>query len=776
MFNVFKIYIAVTSIMLGMLINSETTAAVNNMHPRLYANFALKSNNPNQTYTAIITLYNNSAQPINHWQLGLNSIRAITKIKEATITQQIGKYFLLTPLAASIQTIPPKGSVVLHITGKGHLKSDSDIAVGYFLVATPSANHAVSTQPISVKTQLLSSNKTTAGATYARNVAQQHTAIEGNPIASTMTLQQSLIVPLPVSLKLAAGNFKLQADTKILLQDAKALSAAKFFSESIHKATGYHLELITKPVTVSNVIVFRQQAVMLKDAQEAYKLTVAPEKIVINANTAAGYFYAIQSLRQLLPAIVFAQNKQNGPWIIPALEIIDYPRFTYRGLMLDSARHFMPIERIKRLLDLMAMHKLNVFHWHLTDDEGWRIEIKRYPALTAVGAWRGFGLAIPPSLGTGPKRYGGYYSQQEIRELIDYAATRHITIIPEIEMPGHARALIVSLPEKLLDKNDKSHYSSVQDYQDNVLSPCIESTYTVLGSILTEVSHLFPSKVIHIGADEVPTGIWMQSPSCQALMKKLDLQNTKQLQHYFLTRIQKILQANNKIMGGWEEIIGGGELHHSAWIYHWAEAKKALKTTQRGYDVILMPAEHLYFDLAYNKDAKEPGLYWAGYIDTFKAYSYQPIPTNMPVALAKKIRGVQGALWSEYLISDERLDYMAFPRVAALAELAWTPAARRNWHNFSERLGTLHLPRLDNYGVLYRIPLPGINPEKFLQGLLEANVEFPGLFMRYTKDGSIPSGESTLYKDPIKITPVSLLKMKTFTGEERSSLTQVMHK
>lgn len=769
MFNLFKICMTAASIIVAMLISAEASAEINKTAYRLYANFTLVNNNPNQTYAATITLHNKSAQAIDHWQLGLNSIRAITKVSEASITQQIGKYFLLTPEASSVRIIPPKGSVVLHITGKGNLKSDSDIPSGYFLVVTNPANHTVATQLIPVKTRLLASNKSTAADIYARNVKQQHTPIEGNPIAAAMTLQQSLIIPLPVSLKLAAGNFKLQADTKILVQDTKALAAAEFFIKSIRQATGYQLELITKNVTASNIIVFKQQHFIAgKYAEEAYKLSVAPEEIVINADTSAGYFYAIQSLRQLLPATVFAKTEQKGPWIIPSLQIIDYPRFTYRGLLLDSARHFMPIERIRRLLDLMALHKLNVFHWHLIDDEGWRIEIKQYPTLTSIGAWRGFGLTIPPSLGTGPKRYGGYYSQQEIRELVNYATERHITIIPEIEMPGHARALIVSLPEKLLDKDDKSDYSGVQGYKDNVLSPCIESTYQVLGNILNEVSQVFPSKVIHIGADEVPTGIWLRSPSCQALMKKLDLKNTKELQHYFLTRIQKILQANNKTMGGWEEIITGGELDRSAWIYHWAETKKTLQTLKRGYSVILMPAEHLYFDLAYNTDSKEPGLYWAGYTDTFKAYSYRPIAANTPVKLAKQIRGVQGALWSEYLISDERLDYMAFPRVAALAELAWTPATRRNWHNFSERMGKLHLPRLDNYGVLYRIPRPGINPEKLLQGLLEANVEFPGLPMRYTEDGSIPSVHSKLYEEPIKITPTSL-KMKTFTTNDRSS-------
>lgn len=416
----------------------------------------------------------------------------------------------------------------------------------------------------------------------------------------------------------------------------------------------------------------------------------------------------------------------------------------------------------------MALHKLNVFQWHLTDDEGWRIEIKNYPALTSIGAWRGFNRPIPPELGSGAKRYGGYYSQQQIRNIVQYAKERHITIIPEIDMPSHARAMLMSLPKLLIDSKDLSVYTSAQGYHDNVLSPCTENTFTVINNIVNELSNLFPGDTIHIGSDEVPLGVWAGSPKCQKLMKFLGLKNTDELQNYFLKRVEKIVQSKNKKMAVWDDAIKNGKLDFSTRVYSWTNENAGLKAAQQGYSVILMPASYLYFDLAYSAETIEPGAYWAGLVDTFKIYSYKPLNIFWPKTITHNILGVQGAVWTENISSAQQLDYFTFPKLLALSEVAWTPKNRRNWINFSQRVGSLHLPRLDYYGVEYRISPPGINLLMIQNKILDANIEFPGLQLRYTTNGVLPTSSSLLYSEPIEIMN-SAVNMRSFNSKNRGS-------
>jgi hexosaminidase len=500
-------------------------------------------------------------------------------------------------------------------------------------------------------------------------------------------------------------GFRLHSGTKLVVADPSsgAQEAAQFLLETINPYLETPLKTAGQDSKSPSVIRFLPLARKPLKA-EAYELAINAQHVDIKAADAAGFHYAVQSLRQLLPSS-FYQTKAApaASAIIPALHIYDYPRYAWRGLHLDVARNFHPVADVKRLLDLMAMHKLNQFHWHLTDDEGWRIEIKAFPQLTEIGAFRGYDWPLAPSLGSGPEKKGGFYTQDEIREVVAYAQKRQITILPEIDMPGHARAMIRSLPQ-LVDPSDQSVYESVQMYKDNVLSPCIPATYEVVDRILQEVASLFPGPYLHVGGDEVPDGVWNpeRAPQCKALMAREGLQNKQQIENYFFKRIKIFVEKYGKTMAGWEEIAAKpGFADHKVLTFAWKSGQDGERLAKEGYPVVLNPADHLYFDLAYSEDPNEPGYYWAGTIDTAKVYSYA-------ASASPNVRGIQGNLWSETIWTREDLDYRAFPRVVALAEIAWTPRARQNWQNFSQRLDQSHLPRLQAYGVQYRVA-PGLS-------------------------------------------------------------------
>lgn len=667
--------------------------------------FQLEKNIADRNFAATMTVINNNSTPIQNWELAFTSTRSLTEVQGGKITQQAGGFYVISPNDAA--AIPANGKFIFHLVGKWTIRKDTDAPNGYFLVLTNPETATETTQAIAAQTILPAWTPAKREDPYSRNKINNQTAIENNAVNPALTLDQSLIIPLPAYLKRSPGKFVLQGNTTIVVDEnaVSAMDAAKFFADAISAPTNFHFSPVTKKITQipANVILLTEKGADAKLGQEGYILEVTPKNIIIRATASAGFFYALQSLRQLLPPAIFdSKSISHIAWAVPDVTIQDYPRFSYRGLHLDSARHFISVTQVKRLIDLMALHKLNKFQWHLTDDEGWRVEIKKYPTLTSIGAWRGYNQVNPPALGSGAESYGGYYSQNEIRDVVQYATARHITIIPEIDMPGHARAMIMSLHSSLIDREERSHYTSVQGFHDNVLSPCMETTFQVIDNVMTEIADLFPGDTIHIGSDEVPSGTWDGSAHCQALVKSLGLNNTNQLQHYFLTRVQNIIQSKNKKMAGWEEIVKDGDLDKSAVVYSWTNENAGLDAAKRGYDVVMMPANYLYFDLAYNANPKEPGGSWAGYVDTFKAYSYQPIHSDWPENVSKRILGIQGALWSERITTPQRLDYFAFPRVLALSEVAWTPKDRRNWINFSERVSELHLKRLDHYGVQYR--------------------------------------------------------------------------
>jgi hexosaminidase len=691
--------------------------AESNLSPT--ATFELIDNAKDEkSFNAKMTLSNVSKlKNKNQWQLAFNSIRTLTSITSdvpATLKQlkQAGDFYII-----EFQVPDNKTDVTFTVHGKGVIKNITDGPVGYFLFQQSQGGKA-NFLPVVAKTVLPAWTPKPGEDEASRNVKKDHTPIEGNPIDTSLTPDTSLIVPLPAELTREAGAFILNEATELLYDESNLKNTAEFFTQNIFPATG--LQLVTKEYhqekPLSNTILLTHKGTEklnnLSDIQknEAYILEVTPAYIIIRAKTSAGFFYGLQSLRQLFPAPIFSPTLQkNMAWVAPSVSILDYPRFEYRGLHLDVARHFVPVDQVKRLIDLMAIHKLNALQWHLTDDEGWRIEIKKYPELTIKGSKRGYDPNhysehdLLPAFGSGYKSYGGYYTQDDIRAIVKYADERHITIVPEIDLPGHARALIMSLPDLLIDKEDPSSYTSIQGYHDNILSLCKSTTFTVINDIMSEVADLFPSKYIHIGGDEVPLGAWTES--CMA--KKYDpTQREKfrdKVQNDFMSQVQKIIQSKGKQMAGWEEVAGeSATLTAPLRVYIWntGKMKQAYeKSKHLGYEVIMSPAENLYFDLSYNEDPNEPGQYWAAHVDTFSPYVLMPINEEQSEDV---IKGVQGQLWSEFIDSNERLDYLAFPKVAGLAELAWSPATRRNWRNFSARMSTLHIPRLQSYGVQYR--------------------------------------------------------------------------
>lgn len=513
---------------------------------------------------------------------------------------------------------------------------------------------------------------------------------ERESVPHTLASGYSLL-PKANALKVDAGHFTLNPEAGITVLSILADSAVTWFSEELARL--HQFELVKKE---QGQVVFRSNPTL---DEGAYHLRITPEEIRVEAGSAAGFVHAAASLLQLLD-----YNQGTAQAQFACCSISDSPRFRYRGMMLDCSRHFHSIEQVKRLINLLAHYKFNTFHWHLTDDEGWRIEIKAFPELTEIGAWRGVDEAIEPQYTHISQRYGGFYSQEEIKDVIAYATQRSITVIPEIDVPGHCRAAIKSLPHLLVEAEDTTQYRSIQNYSDNVLNPGLPTTYEFLDRVLEEVAQLFPAPYVHIGADEVPHGVWSNSPSCQALMKQHGYQDYKELQGHLLRHAEQKLRSLGKRMLGWEEAQHGDKVSKDTVIYSWLSEEAAVNCARQGFDVVLQPAQTTYLDMTQDYAPEEPGVDWANPLPLEKAYNYEPlanIPADDPIH--KRIWGIQTALWCEIVNNPGRMDYMIFPRVIALAEACWTHKEHRNWGDFLSRLKG-HLPLLDKQGVKYRHP------------------------------------------------------------------------
>ncbi|MEE8583226.1 MAG: family 20 glycosylhydrolase [Acidobacteriota bacterium] len=645
---------------------------------------------------------------------------------------------------------------------------------------------------------------------------------------------------VPTAALYRPGNGSLFINENMEIASSQSLSAeADFLAAALEPILGSAPQLVAEDSgPAPNRIILRLANLRLGSqaaTKEAYRLRIDGQGIEIAGSDAAGIFYGIQTLRALLPLRSRLANVVQQPIELEYARLEDWPMFGYRGMHLDVSRNFHSKQSVLKLLDLMAFYKLNRFHFHLSDDEGWRLPVEALPELTQVGGRRGHSLDerdyLVPSFGSGPdpdaSQGSGAYSRDDFIEILRYARQRHIEVIPEIDVPGHARAAIKSMqsryhrlmaegrPEEALefllsDPGDESRYRSIQGWKDNVVNPCQESTYRFLETVVDELVALYreagaPLTTIHTGGDEVPRGVWAGSPACQRLLaESQQLSSVEELADYFLKRFHELIDSRGLITAGWEEIafqessLGHGHgdrkphpdfLEERFLAYVWNTSSGsgsqdgAYRLANAGYRVVLSNASNLYFDLAYDADPKEPGYTWAGLVDTRKPYEFAPFDltrggSNLEALTAegkKNIAGIQGQLWSENAKGPELMEYLAFPKLLGLAERAWAQqpdwmsmdgsqreqALATAWNRFANGLGQRELPRLDYLfgGVGYRLPPPGAVIE---EGILKANLAFPGLEIRYTTDGTVPEADSTLYQGPVAVEgPVQLRSFDT---------------
>ncbi len=520
------------------------------------------------------------------------------------------------------------------------------------------------------------------------------------------------IIPQPQKVELTGHYFYISPKTSIFIENEKLLRSADFLNQYLQKYYGFSLP-VTKDVKKDNVIILESagNAYDLDDKKSIigkYNITSNHEKLIIKGNDDVGTFYGIQTLIQLLP--IHKSQKLK----IHCVNVEDAPRFGYRGLMLDVCRHYMPLSFVKQYIDLIALHKLNTFHWHLTEDQGWRIEIKKYPKLTEVGAWRnGTIIGRYPGSGNDSIRTGGYYTQEEIKEIVKYAADRYITVIPEIEMPGHSSAAIAAypalscFPEQSTELNPRCAWSGSRDGKqvqqtwgvfDDVYAPT-DYTFTFLENVLDEVINLFPSAYIHIGGDECPKTYWKKSPFCQNLIKEKGLKDEHELQSYFIQRIEKYLNGKGKKLIGWDEILEGG-LAPNATVMSWRGEAGGIEAAKQKHDVIMTPGYVVYFD--HSQVAQNDSLTIGGYSPIQKVYNYEPIPSVLDAESGKYVLGAQANVWTEYMKTPEKVQYQVLPRLSALSETLWSPKEIKNYTNFKHRLST-QIARYELWGMKYNV-------------------------------------------------------------------------
>lgn len=568
------------------------------------------------------------------------------------------------------------------------------------------------------------------------------------------------IIPVPVSVQKSNGSFVLDKTVVLVSKNPQNQKHADFLNAFITTKGGFALRESKSVDNTHNAIILTSEGAEQLPA-EGYKIAITKNSITVIGKD-AGLFYGVQSLMQLLPEQV------GGKIAISTAEINDYPRFKYRGLHLDVGRHFFPVSFIKKYLDMMAAYKLNNFHWHLTEDQGWRIEIKKYPKLTSVGGSRnGTIIGRLPGVGTDNEVYKGFYTQNEIKEVVAYAASRYINVVPEIEMPGHASAAIAaypklsSFPERDTFIDDKTPWSGskkgkqVQQtfgvFQD-VFAPTAY-TFNFLEDVLDEVIALFPSKYIHIGGDESPKDYWKESAFCQEFIKKNNLKDEHGLQSYFIQRMEKYLNSKGRSIIGWDEILEGG-LAPNATVMSWRGEKGGIDAAQQFHDVIMTPnSAGLYLDYQQSSSPDEP-LTMGGNSPLTKIYAYEPVPASLTPEQQKHIIGVQANVWTEYIETQEKVEYTLIPRLYSLAEVAWSQKARKDFKNFYEERVPSHLSRLDKTGTNYWVPTPIGQEEKVMNGenfniALKAPAQ--GAKIYYTLDNYRPSENAHLYQGPIKV-------------------------
>ena len=513
---------------------------------------------------------------------------------------------------------------------------------------------------------------------------------------SAVFAQQVNIIPQPLSVTEKTGNFTINSSTRLVVKDKKDNATASFLNTYLLEHYGFKLIQVTTDAAKSITISSGQQGEGLKAS--GYQLQSGMDGVHIKGNSELGSFYGMQTLLQLLP------TEKSTALIIPALLVEDQPRFAYRGAMLDVGRHFLPVHFIKKYLDYLALHKLNYFHWHLTEDQGWRIEIKKYPNLTKVGAWRnGAIIGRYPGKGNDNSRDGGFYTQEQVKEIVQYAADRFITVIPEIEMPGHSGAAIAAypmlscfpdqktvIPANMISEKSKLELASgrvklVQEtwgVHSDVYAPT-EYTFKFLEDVLDEVMALFPSKYIHVGGDECPKDAWKKSEFCQQLIKEKGLKDEHGLQSYFIQRMEQYINKKGRTLIGWDEILEGG-LAPNAIVMSWRGEEGGIAAAKENHQVIMTPGSHVYLDHSQTKN--EDSVTIGGFLTMETVYSYEPVPKELTAQQATYVLGAQGNVWTEYMSNPSKVEYMLFPRLRALSEVLWSAKENKNWPAFQTKM------------------------------------------------------------------------------------------
>ena len=805
-----------------------------------------------------LTFTNNSKYTLknNNWECYFSWFRSIADEQESTIIDGEtinGDLSRIFP-TDMFENVKPGESVSFPLIGSHYALNVTDAVTGcYFVIKNglgkeiilPSAPTKVLPFP---KEELFRSSSDKRPVQTAALRYEENKNIKKLPVSSL-----DRVFPTPNELKLKGDVFELSKNIDIYYYQSLT-NESKYLQERLNltfNTTIYRYKFRSKDFRkyTDNRIILT----IMEGEPESYEIEIDPNVgVVIKGADPAGVFYGIQSFFSLFPP-----NPQNDPITtvaLPRLIIKDAPRFPYRGMHLDVSRSFHEKKEVMRFIELLATYKMNKLHFHITDDEGWRVEINELPELTQLGAFRGHTKDerdhLQPALGSGPfadpknGNGSGYYSRQDFIEILRFARKRHVEIVPEIDMPGHIRSAVKAMEARyysymeegkedsakmylLTDFQDTSRYTSAQRFHDNTANPCMESTYRFVQTVIDELVAMYkeadaPLTTLHIGGDEVPGGAFEHSPVCKAFLdSQHEYNEPSDLHKYFTMRVKAMLDMYGINTAGWEEVackhegrrrypdpsLVGENIVAYIWnnVWGWGAEDLGYQLANQGFPVVLLGANNFYFDFAYNKDPQEPGLYWGGYTDTRSAWEFtpyditkcaevtlygHPINENMFIGKdklseegKKNILGLSGTLWSETMRDWERMEYMAFPKILGLAERAWSKQPdwalidnkedrnrerEKDWNRFVNKLGQEELPRMDQYRVNYRIPLPGAVIE---DGELKANIRFPGLVLRYTLDGSDPVADSPVYTKPVKVNANDTVKIAAFNSIGRKSRT-----